>query len=109
MSFRPALPSTPAAFSDRDRWRFAEVWPHIGPGRDYGLRLGALDFISRDSAPAQMERQLAQALARRERWLEERRRQRALEAILASHDEALRGTYGQVLEALGAALDTRDP
>lgn len=42
MSFRPALPSTPAAFSDRDRWRFAEVWPHIGPGRDYGLRLGAL-------------------------------------------------------------------
>ena len=52
---------------------------------------------------------LAQALVRRDRWREEWRRHGELRVRLAAHEHELHGMYGQVLEALGAALDTRDP
>jgi HD-GYP domain-containing protein (c-di-GMP phosphodiesterase class II) len=52
---------------------------------------------------------LAQSIARRDRWAAERSWRSELEARVASRERELHGTYRQVLEALGAALDTRHP
>jgi HD-GYP domain-containing protein (c-di-GMP phosphodiesterase class II) len=73
------------------------------------LRLGAIDFIPRSSPAPVLEQRLAQSLARRDRWIEERRRREDLEGRVAAREHELHGTYRQVLEALGAALDTRHP
>src|SRR5206468_5448683 len=73
------------------------------------LRLGVLDYIPRSCPAEALRRRLEEALARREPWVAERRRRGALEAIVACREQELHGTYRQVLEALGAALDTRHP
>lgn len=73
------------------------------------LRLGALDFIPRELAPPALEERLAQALARRGCWVEARRHVHELEKRVSAREHELHGTYRQVLEALGAALDTRHP
>jgi HD-GYP domain-containing protein (c-di-GMP phosphodiesterase class II) len=73
------------------------------------LRLGALDFIPRGLPPAALADRLAQTLVRRDRWMRDRYRERELEARVAMREHELHVTYRQVLEALGAALDTRHP
>jgi cyclic di-GMP phosphodiesterase len=73
------------------------------------LRLGAIDFIPRELSPLALEERFAQALVRRDRWVEEYRRQQELEKRVSAREHELHGTYRQVLEALGAALDTRHP
>jgi response regulator RpfG family c-di-GMP phosphodiesterase len=99
--------------------RFWEQCPElpvvlIGPGSPVtvaleSLRAGALDFIPRESRPRELREQLSQALARRERWIVERRRHIELEQRVTARERELHGTYRQVLEALGEALDTRHP
>jgi HD-GYP domain-containing protein (c-di-GMP phosphodiesterase class II) len=86
----------------------------VGPGLPStasldALRDGALEFVPRESSMDEMGRRLREAFARRERWIAERRCRRELQSRVEAHERTLLGTHRQVLEALGAALDTRDP